>query len=194
MVPHGRAQHPTEPGSVYPDQNDPRRRHASGKRNIFTIQRSQASGGPPRRKNGVTVSVTKDIDALIRLKNRSAGFLGFITTTGAKNFGMRLRIRKKPCSLPGDRMHKLWEGSCLLAGTVYHTIGLPEHCRKANYCPNPFGLGSTQRIKNSDAKHSILSASGMNGCPPKTTNGKGLLNSRKDSGGHFTIQLLQRFK
>ncbi len=36
------------------------------------------------QKNGVTVTVNNDIDTLIHLKSRSAGFLGFITTAGAK--------------------------------------------------------------------------------------------------------------
>lgn len=36
------------------------------------------------QKNGVIVEVSNDIDTLIRLKSRSAGFLGFITTAGAK--------------------------------------------------------------------------------------------------------------
>lgn len=52
---------------------------------IFS-QLSEAKRRAIRRaqKNGITVSVTNDIEALIRLKNRSAGFLGFITTKGAK--------------------------------------------------------------------------------------------------------------
>ena len=35
-------------------------------------------------KNTVTVEISDDIDALIRLKNKSAGFLGFITTAGVR--------------------------------------------------------------------------------------------------------------
>lgn len=46
-------------------------------------------------KNGVTVSVTNNIDGLIRLKNRSAGFLGFITTTGAKKLWHALSDTQK---------------------------------------------------------------------------------------------------
>ncbi|MEK7533374.1 MAG: peptidoglycan bridge formation glycyltransferase FemA/FemB family protein [Patescibacteria group bacterium] len=65
--------------------------------NEIFLRFSEAKRRAVRRaeKNGVTVSVTKDIDALIRLKNRSAGFLGFITTTGAKKLWHALADTQK---------------------------------------------------------------------------------------------------
>lgn len=41
------------------------------------------------QKNGVQVHIGKDIDALIRIKNTSSGFLGFITTTGLKQLWLQ---------------------------------------------------------------------------------------------------------
>lgn len=37
------------------------------------------------QKNGIRIHIDKDIDNLVRIKNKSSGFLGFITTTGLKN-------------------------------------------------------------------------------------------------------------
>lgn len=60
-------------------------------------QLSEAKRRAVRRaqKNGISVSVSMDIDALIRLKNRSAGFLGFITTAGARKLWATLPDGKK---------------------------------------------------------------------------------------------------
>lgn len=36
------------------------------------------------QKNNITVQISEDVDTFIRLKNKSAGFLGFITTAGVR--------------------------------------------------------------------------------------------------------------
>jgi len=68
-----------------------------GEENEIFSRLSEAKRRAVRRaqKNGVTVSVSKNIDALIRLKNRSAGFLGFITTAGAQKLWAALPDTKK---------------------------------------------------------------------------------------------------
>ena len=46
-------------------------------------------------KNRLIATVSSDIDAFIRLKNRSAGFFGFITTTGAKKLWDKLQEKNR---------------------------------------------------------------------------------------------------
>lgn len=55
------------------------------------------------QKNGVTVIASDDIDTLIRLKNRSAGFLGFITTAGVRNLWNILPQKNRKVLLALDR-------------------------------------------------------------------------------------------
>jgi len=52
-------------------------------------------------KNHVGVHVSDDIDTFIRLKNRSAGFLGFITTAGVRKLWSALP-KKNKCVLLAD--------------------------------------------------------------------------------------------
>lgn len=66
------------------------------------------------QKNGVTVSVSKDIDTLIRLKNRSAGFLGFITTAGARKLWTALPDTKKAVLLAYSADKQLIGGIMLI--------------------------------------------------------------------------------
>lgn len=66
------------------------------------------------QKNGITVSVTNDIDGLIRLKNRSAGFLGFITTAGAKKLWGALPGTQKAVLLARDTDKQVVGGIMLI--------------------------------------------------------------------------------
>lgn len=79
-------------------------------------QLSEAKRRAVRRaqKNGVTVSVSMDIDALIRLKNRSAGFLGFITTAGARKLWSALPDGKKAILLAQNRDKHIVGGIMLI--------------------------------------------------------------------------------
>lgn len=67
------------------------------------------------QKNGVTVVVNNDIDTLIRLKSHSAGFLGFITTAGAKKLWRALPETHKAILLAHGPNRELIGGIMLIA-------------------------------------------------------------------------------
>jgi hypothetical protein len=87
-------------------------------------------------KNGLIIQESDDIQSLIRIKNQSAGFLGFITTYGAEKLWNQFRPRDASVVLAYDQDAKpsnLVGGIFLVfsGGTAYYWItGTTRHGKK----------------------------------------------------------------
>jgi len=57
-------------------------------------------------KNTITVSQTNDFNLFLRLKHKSAGFLGFITTAGVERLWQKLPIKNKSVLLAYTETHQ----------------------------------------------------------------------------------------
>lgn len=66
------------------------------------------------QKAGVTISQTTDIEKLIRIKNASAGFMGFITTVGTDKLWRALSQKQKAILLACDTRGKIIGGIFLI--------------------------------------------------------------------------------
>lgn len=66
------------------------------------------------QKAGVTVEQTQNMDDLIRVKNKSAGFMGFITTAGMDKLWKALPAKNKTILLAKDANKKIIGGIFLI--------------------------------------------------------------------------------
>jgi len=144
------------------------------------------------QKNGITVSVTNDIDTLIRLKNRSAGFLGFITTAGATQLWHALPGTQKAVLLACDTENHLVGGIMLITWNqiAYYWIAgaLPQG--KKLFAPTLLVWEALKTSKHLGCKAFDFVGVWMTGCRPIIMNGRDLPNSKKDSAEpHFSILL-----
>lgn len=62
------------------------------------------------QKAGVTISQSQNIDALVQVKNSSAGFLGCITTAGVKKLWSALPEKKRTILFAHDKKNKVIGG------------------------------------------------------------------------------------
>lgn len=89
------------------------------------------------QKNGVTVTESGDIKSLIRIKNKSGGLFGFITTFGIDKLWPLVYPEHASCVLAYDQKGVLIGGVLLLFWnkTAYYWIAGASHAGKMLFAP-----------------------------------------------------------
>ena len=89
------------------------------------------------QKAGITVSESQDMKNLIRIKNASAGFMGFITTAGMDKLWQALPEKNKTVLLARDTHQKIVGGIFLIFwdGVAYYWIAGAVKEGKKQFAP-----------------------------------------------------------
>lgn len=105
-------------------------------------------------KNGVTVKESKDIKSLIRIKNKSSGLFGFITTFGIDRFWSIMGLDHTTILLAYTDTHRLVGGILLVfwKKTAYYWVAGATKKGKKLFAPTLLVWESLRVVKNQGAK------------------------------------------
>lgn len=105
------------------------------------------------QKNGVTVEESSNIKELIRIKNKSGGFLGFITTVGIDKFWNIMEPKNATILLAYASSHNLVAGVLVVfwGATAYYWVAGSDRVGKKLFAPTLLVWETLRVAKNHHA-------------------------------------------
>lgn len=135
-------------------------------------------------KNHIRVYASADIDAFIRLKSRSAGLLGFITTAGVRQL-WNILPEKNKCILFADHGNTHVAGILLLfwSGTAYYWIAGATKQGKKLFAPTSLVWQAIRESKRRNMRYLDFVGVWDERIPHKNHEWKGFTKFKEGFGG-----------